>query len=109
MLFWSKRSTAPSSDACSDACAFARRSLRSFAKSIRCSQSTAIVAPREAIFMDGLLPRLPPAQRRTGVHQRQTASVSGNVTTRGDHTKEGHGVQTPAQECRALVARSTEL
>src|SRR5215213_5963647 len=109
MLFWSKRSTAPSADACSEACAFARRSLRSFAKSIRCSQSTAIVAPREAIFMDGLLPRLPPAQQRTGVHQRQTASASGDVTTRGDHTKEVRRVQTSARKIRALVARRTEL
>src|SRR4051812_10405991 len=55
MLFWSKRSTAPSDDARSESCARRRRSVRSFAKSIRCSQSTAIVAPREAIFI-ALLP-----------------------------------------------------
>ncbi len=29
--------------------------MRSFAKSIRCSQSTAIVAPREAMFIAALL------------------------------------------------------
>src|SRR5436305_8896325 len=55
MLFWSNNSTAPNDDSPSDARAFARRSVRSFEKSIRCSQSTAIVAPREAMFMVGPL------------------------------------------------------
>src|SRR5438105_15793730 len=51
MLFWSKSRTAPSVDSRRDDCARRRRSVRSFAKSIRCSQSTAIVAPREAMFI----------------------------------------------------------
>ena len=51
MLFWSKRRTAPRLDSRSDPRAFSSRSLRSLAKSIRCSQSTAIVAPREAMFI----------------------------------------------------------
>ena len=55
MLFWSKRSTAPRLESRSEARAFSNRSLRSLAKSIRCSQSTAIVAPREAMFMVALL------------------------------------------------------
>src|SRR6478752_1249478 len=55
MLFWSNSRSAPSDESRSDARAFERRSLRSRAKSIRCSQSTAIVAPREAIFIDELL------------------------------------------------------
>src|SRR3954447_19285027 len=55
MLFWSNSSTAPSDDSRSDARARSRRSERSRAKSMRCSQSTAMVAPREAMFMDALL------------------------------------------------------
>src|SRR5262245_5928831 len=51
MLFGSKRRSAPRSDASSICPARASRSLRSRAKSIRCSQSTAIVAPREAMFV----------------------------------------------------------
>ena len=47
------------SESRSDARAFSSRSLRSLAKSIRCSQSTAIVAPREAMFIVALLPRRP--------------------------------------------------
>src|SRR5689334_23337233 len=58
MLFWSNNRTAPSEESRSDARAFSRRSERSFAKSILCSQSTAIVAPREAMFIVGILPRL---------------------------------------------------
>src|SRR3954451_19319002 len=55
MLFWSNSSSAPSDESRSDARAFSRRSERSRAKSMRCSQSTAMVAPREAMFMDALL------------------------------------------------------
>src|SRR5689334_19982259 len=55
MLFWSNSSTAPSDEARSDARARSRRSERSRAKSMRCSQSTAMVAPRAARFMDALL------------------------------------------------------
>src|SRR3954449_5455468 len=66
MLFWSKSRTAPKSDSGRDACALFSRSPRSVAKWIRCSQSTAIVAPREAIFI-ALLPR--------SVHQWQTRGL----------------------------------
>src|SRR3954464_14802592 len=55
MLFWSNSRSAPSDESRSDARARSRRSERSRAKSIRCSQSTAMVAPREAMFMDALL------------------------------------------------------
>ena len=58
MLFWSKRSSAPSSESPKRRLGLSSRSLRSRAKSMRCSQSTAIVAPREAMFMSGLLPSL---------------------------------------------------
>src|SRR5436309_10677502 len=51
MLFGSKRSRAPRSDASRAAFARAERSARSREKSIRCSQSTAMVAPRDAIFL----------------------------------------------------------
>src|SRR5579859_1734019 len=71
MLFWSKRSTAPSVESRSDARAFSSRSLRSAAKSIRCSQSTAIVAPREAMFIGLLLLRRPSS--RTDRHWRRFA------------------------------------
>src|ERR1700728_552946 len=50
MLFWSNSSTAPRSEASSSARALLRRAARSRAKSTRCSQSTAIVAPRDAII-----------------------------------------------------------
>src|SRR6187401_1485106 len=53
MLFGSNRSSAPRSDSASALLARASRSERSLAKSIRCSQSTAIVAPRDAMFVTG--------------------------------------------------------
>src|SRR5581483_10739696 len=56
MLFGSKRSSAPRSDAASAALAFSSRSRRSRGKSTRCSQSTAIVAPCEAMGIGLLLP-----------------------------------------------------
>src|SRR6478672_5821309 len=56
MLFWSKRRSAPNEESRRAACALSRRSVRSLAKSIRCSQSTAIVAPREAMFIVPVLP-----------------------------------------------------
>src|SRR2546429_8540164 len=51
MLFGSNRSNAPRSDSASVRLARASRSERSLPKSIRCSQSTAIVAPRDAMFV----------------------------------------------------------
>ena len=51
-LFGSNSSSAPSSDDASWALVFSSRVLRSRSKSTRCSQSTAIVAPREAMFMN---------------------------------------------------------
>ena len=50
-LLGSNSSSAPSSEAASWAFVFSRRTARRRAKSTRCSQSTAIVAPREAMVM----------------------------------------------------------
>src|SRR6188472_3449221 len=58
MLFGSKSNSAPRSDASSACRARASRSERSRSKSIRCSQSTAMVAPREAMFVICLSPSL---------------------------------------------------
>src|SRR3954447_3938756 len=49
MLLGSNSRSAPRSEARSDACARLRRSDRRRAKSMRCSQSTAMVAPRDAM------------------------------------------------------------
>src|SRR2546430_2684389 len=54
MVFGANSSSAPRSDFCSSAWARARRSERSLAKSIRCSQSTPMVAPREAMLVIGV-------------------------------------------------------
>ena len=51
MLFGSKSSRAPRSEAASARFVFSRRARRSRSKSTRCSQSTAMVAPRDAILM----------------------------------------------------------
>src|SRR6202012_456716 len=54
MLFGSNNSSAPRSDFCSSAWARARRSPRNLSKSMRCSQSPPIVAPREAMLVIGV-------------------------------------------------------
>src|SRR5262245_42446998 len=51
MLFGSNSSSAPRSEASRALRARWRRSARSRVKSTRCSQSTPIVAPRDAMFM----------------------------------------------------------
>ena len=60
MLFGSNSSTAPRSDASSDALARSRRSWRSRGKSMRCSQSTARVASGEPTVLFRMVTALPP-------------------------------------------------
>src|SRR5882757_2520384 len=64
MLFGSNSSSAPRSDLASSAWARSSRSERSLPKSIRCSQSTPMVAPREAMLVIGVFLSPSAATRR---------------------------------------------